>query len=355
MNGNVTSSDMSTASDADGADVPMSSGSKGDPPRERSNTRVLGVTGVVLLIAASPAFLDVGSYWLYIASLTLIYVLAASGLNLILGYAGQMSLAQGAFMGVGGYAVGILSGKEHWPVLVSIVVGAVLGFALGLLVGAPALRVYTHYLSMITLAIEVIYLFVVINQSSLTGGALGIADVPRPSIGSWAIKSDHSYHVFVAVVVVGLLAALYVVLNSPWGRAFKSIRENEMRAWMLGVNVRAYKLLAFAIGCGVASVAGGLLAPLIGFVEPDTYPLNLSFMLLLMVVVGGRGRIEGPIIGAVLVTVAPELLSGTQSLYLIIFASATLIVLMFMPKGVIALWDLAYLKVRGKPAPQLTK
>jgi branched-chain amino acid transport system permease protein len=320
-----------------------------------STPKVLTGFAVATVVAAAPAFLGIGSYWLYLASLTLVYFLGAAGLNLILGYAGQISLAQGAFMGVGGYTVAILAGEHGWPMPLALVAGAVLGFALGLLVGGPALRVSTHYLAMVTLGVEVIFLLVAANQTVLTGGALGISGVPRPSVGPIQFTSDPAYHVFVAVVVMLVLFGLYVILSSTWGRAFKSIRENEMRAWMLGVNVRAYKLLAFAIGCATAAVAGALLASLVGFVDPDTYPLNLSFMLLLMVVVGGRGRFEGPLLGAILVTIAPEVLRGTQNLYLVIFAVVTLLVLMFMPKGLISLWDRAYLKVRGRPAPQLTK
>lgn len=323
--------------------------------RDRNHWKGVAGFAVVAVLAASPAFLGFGPYSLYLATLTLIYLLGAAGLNLILGYAGQISLAQGAFMGMGGYTVAILGVKLGWPLLASLPVGAFLGFALGILLGAPALRVRTHYLAMITLGVEVIYLLVAANEQWLTGGALGMEASLRPSIGPVDMTSDPAYHVFVVVVVALVLGALYFVLTSTWGRAFKSIRENEMRAQMLGVNVRAYKLLAFAIGCAMAAVAGGLLSPLIGFVDPDTFPLNLSFELLLMVIVGGRGRFEGPVFGALLVTLLPEVLRGAQSTYLIIFALLTLAVLMFMPRGLVSLWDRAYLLVLRRPAPELTK
>ncbi len=324
-------------------------------PRPWSWRRTALGAVLVTALAASPGVLGLGSYWLYLCTLTLVYLLGASGLNLILGYAGQISLAQGAFMGVGGYAVAILGGEHGWPMPLSLLAGAVCGFLLGLVVGAPALRVATHYLAMVTLGVEVIYLLVAENQTGLTGGALGISGVPRPGFGPLQLTSDGSYHIFVAVVVVLVLTVLYAILNSSWGRAFKSIRENEMRAGMLGVNVRAYKLLAFAIGCATAAIAGGLLASLTGYVDPDTFPLDLSFQLLLMVVVGGLGRFEAPLLGAVLVTMLPQVLHGTQNLYLIIFAVLTLLIIMFMPKGLITLWDRAYEKVFGRPAPQLTK
>jgi branched-chain amino acid transport system permease protein len=276
-------------------------------------------------------------------------------LNLILGYAGQISLAQGAFMGVGGYAVAILGIQLHWPMPAALVVGAVLGFLLGLVVGAPALRVSTHYLAMVTLGVEVIFLLVATNQVGLTGGPRGLPGVPRPWLGPIAMTSDQYYHVFVAVVVALVLGLHYFILRSTWGRAFKTIRENEMRAAMLGVDVQAYKLLAFAIGSASAAVAGGLLASLVGYVDPDTFPMNLSFQLLLMVVVGGRGRFEAPLLGALLVTLLPEVLRGAQSLYLVIFAALTLLIILFLPRGLIVVWDAAFLRLTGKPAPVLTK
>lgn len=324
--------------------------------RSRSAVLRKPVAFIVLAAAfASPAFAGIGGYWLYVASLTLIYVLGAAGLNIILGYAGQISLAQGAFMGVGGYAVAILSGLHGWPMIVSLLVGALCGFVLGLVIGAPAIRVATHYLAMVTLGIEVIYLLVVSNESEITHGALGIDGVPRPSLWGLHMTSNRSYHVFVAIVVAAGLALLYWVLTSPWGRAFKSIRENERRAATLGVNVDLYKLLAFALGCGTAAIGGGLLVSLIHYSDPDTFPLELSFQLLLMVVIGGRGRFVGPFLGAVLVTVLPEVLRGTANLYILIFAFATIVILMFMPRGLITIWDWTYYKITGRPAPQLTK
>ncbi len=310
---------------------------------------------VFWLLAASPAFMNVGSYWLYMSTLTLIYVLGAAGLNLILGYAGQISLAQGAFMGIGGYTVAILVAQHGWPMLAALAAGGVVGFGLGLLVGIPALRMGTHYLAMMTLGVEVVYLAVVTNESGLTGGAEGMSVPIGLSLGRLHITSGFAYELFVAVVVTLVLGALVFILRSPWGRAFKGIRENETRAAMLGVNIRAYKLLAFAIGCSVAAIGGGMVTPVLGFVDPDTFGLGLTFNLLLMVVVGGRGRFEGAVLGAMLVTLLPQFLQATQNVYLIVFAALTILLLMFMPRGMIALLDWVWVKIVRRPVPELTK
>lgn len=312
----------------------------------------LAVFGVVV---ASPAFFDIGSYWLYLSTLTLVYVLGAAGLNVILGYAGQISLAQGAFMGTGGYTVAILVSQHGWPMLAALAMGGLLGFGLGLAVGIPALRVSTHYLAMVTLGVEVVYLLVVTNQQRLTGGAQGMAVPMGLTIGRLDLTSDTSYHVFVAVVVTLILGVLLFILRSPWGRAFKGIRENANRAAMLGVNIRAYTLLAFAIGCSVAAIGGGMVTPLLGFVDPDTFGLPLTFQLLLMVVLGGRGRFEGAVLGAIVVTLLPQLLSASQNLYLVIFAAVAILILMFMPRGLVTLLDWTWLKIARRPLPGLTK
>jgi len=310
---------------------------------------------VFWLLAASPAFLNVGSYWLYLATLTLVYVLAAAGLNVILGYAGQISLAQGAFMGIGGYTVAILVAQHGWPMLAALAAGGFVGFGLGLLVGIPALRMNTHYLAMMTLGVEVVYLAVVTNQGGLTGGARGMSVPVGLRIGPLHLTSGFAYELFVAVVVTLVLGGLVFILRSPWGRAFKGIRENETRAAMLGVNIRAYKLMAFAIGCSVAAIGGGMITPLLGFVDPDTFGLGLSFQLLLMVVVGGRGRFEGAILGALLVTLLPQFLQATQNVYLLVFAALTILLLMYMPRGMVALLDWLWLKILRRPVPELTK
>jgi branched-chain amino acid transport system permease protein len=144
-------------------------------------------------------------------------------------------------------------------------------------------------------------------------------------------------------------------LNSQWGRAFKAIRENEGRAEMLGVNLRNYKLMAFAIGSGFAGIAGGLIAPLFGYIDPTMFALGFSFQFLLMVVVGGIGRFEGPLLGAMIVAILPEALRVTEKLYPIIFALAAIFIMVFMPKGSVSFIDWVYRKVTGKEELQLTK
>jgi branched-chain amino acid transport system permease protein len=279
-------------------------------------------------------------YKLYVASLTLVYLILAIGLNLTLGYAGQISLAHAAFMSFGSYAVAIL-GPRGVPFEAALAVGAVLAFGCGLVVGFPALKVKHHFLAMVTLGFNIIVFLVLRNWEGLTGGSFGISGIARPAWGRLAFQSDRAYYVYMlgwAAVVVG---SAYWILTSRWGRAFRAIRENELRAEVVGVSLRTYKLMAFAIGAAYAGIGGGLFAPLLGYIDPGAYTLDRSVQFLMMVVLGGLGRFEGPFIGAVLVTVLPEVLRASEGLYLVVFALAVILMMLFMPKGLVGAWDWA--------------
>jgi branched-chain amino acid transport system permease protein len=288
-------------------------------------------------------------YKLFVGSLVLVYVIAGIGLNLTLGYAGQISLAHAAFLAFGAYSVAILQ-PLGVPFEVCALVGTAISFFFGLLIGFPALRVKHHYLAMVTIGFTIIVFLVLRNWESFTGGSFGIAGIERPSWGFVSFASDRAYYVYTLFWAVPVLASAYWIKNSRWGRAFKSIRENEMRAEALGVSLRNYKLMAFAIGAAYAGIAGALFAPLLGYIDPPAFYIERSILFLLIVVIGGLGRFEGPIIGAIVVVVLPELLRGSQSLYLIIFSICIMLMMLFWPKGLIGLWDLAKRKLAAPAA-----
>jgi len=294
--------------------------------------------GVLVLLALLP--LGFEQYKLYVASLTLVYLVMAIGLNLTLGYAGQISLAHGAFMAFGSYGVAIL-GQRGWPVEVGLAVGAIVAFACGILVGFPALKVKHHFLAMVTLGFNIMVFLVLRNWESLTGGSFGISGIARPRWGLFSFASDRAYYVYMAGWATLVVGSAYWILTSRWGRAFRAIRENEMRAEALGVSLRNYKLMAFAIGAAYAGIGGALFAPLLGYIDPGAYTLDRSIQFLMMVVMGGLGRFAGPFIGAILVTVLPEVLRASEGLYLVIYALAVILMMLFMPKGLVGIWDWA--------------
>jgi branched-chain amino acid transport system permease protein len=314
--------------------------------------RVWKFAAIAVVLLIIPRFL--GIYTIYIYSWLLVYLIAVYGLNLILGYAGQISLAQAAFMGIGAYVMAILvtRGVSFW---IALPAGALLSFAVGLILGFPALKVKHHYLAMVTIGFNFIMYKLFENQEAITGGYYGIFDITRPSIGSHLFESDLAYARVIAVVALIMIIIMYWILNTRWGRAFKMIRENEVRAEIVGVDIRAYKLIVFAIGSAYAGVAGGLLAPLLGYIEPTLFELTISFDFLLMVLIGGRGRFEGPLIGVAVVILLPEFLRITDQANLLIFSVIAVIVLLLAPEGGASLWDWIFKRVTGRKSPSLTK
>ena len=301
---------------------------------------------VLILIALLLLPLGLEQYKLYIGSLVLIYVILAIGLNLTLGYAGQISLAHAAFMAMGAYSVGLLNPKGV-PFELCVLIGAGVAFVFGLIVGFPALRVKHHFLAMVTLGFTIITFLCLRNFESLTGGNFGLPGIRRPDWGFVSFTSDRAYYVYTLFWTIPVIGAAWWILHSRWGRAFRAIRENEMRAEALGVSLRNYKLAAFAIGAAFAGIGGALFAPLLGYVDPATFYIDRSIQFLMMVVIGGLGRFEGPFIGAIVVVVLPEMLRASEGMYLILFSIAVILMMLFMPKGLIGLWDMAMARLVG--------
>lgn len=275
-------------------------------------------------------------YGIYLLSLWAVMTIAAIGLNLTLGYAGQISLAQASFVGIGAYTAALLT-TNGWPLAVAFVLAAVLGFAIGWLLGYPALRVAHHYLAFVTLSFGTLVFLVLRNEEWLTKGVYGISGIPRPVLFGWSTKAPIDFYFFCLAVLAIVSFAAWWLIHSPWGRAFTALRENPVRALSLGVDTRRYTLMAFALGSAVGGVAGCLYAPLVQFIEPTAFALGLSFNLLLMVIVGGAGRFYGPFLGAAVSVLLPEWLRFSEGLYLIIYAIFVMVLLAFFPSGLLGL------------------
>jgi branched-chain amino acid transport system permease protein len=309
-----------------------------------ARTLLLVLLGVAALVAAP---LGQGNYIIYVLSSWLIFSIAAMGLNLTLGYAGQVSLAQAAFMGIGAYTTAIMTmAGIHW--IIAAPSAMLLCFVVGLILGYPALRVQHHFLAFVTLAFNTLVFLVLRNEEWLTGGSLGLAGIMRPEFFGISTMSNLAFYYFTLIVFLIAAFAFWWMVHSPWGRAFKALRENPVRADSLGVNIRLITLLAFAIGSALGGLAGALAAPLVQFIDPPAFSLVHSLRLLLMVVVGGAGFYFGPILGAALVIVLPEFLRVTDEYYLMIYATAVLVLMIFCPTGIIGLFQRAAARWRGQ-------
>lgn len=312
----------------------------------------LGVAALALaaLAAVTVPFL-LKSYGIYLLSMWAVLSVAAIGLNLTLGYAGQISLAQGTFVGIGAYCVALLV-PLGVPYPLAFLGAGLLCFAIGWLLGYPALRVQHHYLAFVTLAFTTLVFLVMRNEEWLTNGIYGINAIPRPVFFGWSTGKPLQFYFFSLGSLVVIAAAIGWMLRSPWGRAFVALRENPIRALSLGVDTRRYTLIAFALGAGLGGLSGALYAPLVQYVEPNSFTLGLSFNLLLMVIVGGSGYFFGPLVGALIAVLLPEWTRVAEGYYLIAYAAMVMVLMAFCPTGVLGLIQRASKAMRGGPVPE---
>lgn len=294
---------------------------------------VPGLLGLALLVALPP-FLK--SYGLYLLSYWLVFVIATMGLNLTVGHAGQKSLGHAAFFGIGAYTLAIVmkAGFSFWLGLPLAMAGC---FVVGLALGFPALRVQTIYLAFATLGFNTAVWLVMRNEEWLTGGTFGINNIARPSLAGLSLDRSLPYYYFILGCTLVLGALLWKLLSSPWGKAFTALRDNPIRAESLGVNIRAYTLLSFAIGAAYAGAAGALFASLVQFIEPAPFTVGASIMMYLMVVVGGAGRFFGPVLGSAVGVLLPEWLRFAQGWYLFVFGSAVVLLMLWLPDGLLSI------------------
>jgi len=300
-----------------------------------------------ILLLTVPNFLK--SYGIYLLTYWLVYIIAAMGLNLTVGYAGQKSLGHAAFFGIGAYTVAILmqAGISFW---IGLPAAALICFVVGIILGFPALRVQTIYLAFATLGFNTAVWLVMRNEEWLTGGTFGINNIARPSLFGFSLEGNLAYYHFVLAVTVLMALLLWGLLRSPWGKAFTALRDNPIRAESLGVDIRTYTLLSFAIGAVYAGVAGALFASLVQFIEPAPFTVGASIMMYLMVVVGGPGYFLGPVVGAAVGVILPEWLRFAQAWYLFVFGASVVLLMIWLPDGLLSIPDRLRAKRQAREA-----
>jgi branched-chain amino acid transport system permease protein len=287
------------------------------------------------LVLAGAAPLGLNGYALYLLTLTEIFALVALGLNLLTGYAGQISLCHASFFGVGAYATAILTQKAGVPYLLSLVLGALFTTAIGALAAVPALRLKNIYLAIATLGFGVVLQKIIFEWRSLTVGGGGLA-LNAPGIAGYELGATGLYYLTLACLTAGLFAA-WNVSRGRTGRALLVIKESEIAAGSLGIEAARYKVTAFAISAFYAAIAGGLFAYLVRYINPESFSVGLSISFLSMVVIGGLGTIGGSIVGAAFYVIVPELLRGIKDAPGLVFGLLLVAVMVFMPRG---LWGL---------------
>ncbi len=299
-------------------------------------------SGLAFLVALIPLGVQ-GGYYLLVLNIIAINGLVVLGLNLLIGFAGQISLGHAAFFGMGAYLSAILTATYNappWPTLVLVMVfTAAVAYGLGI----PTLRLEGHYLLMATLGFNIIVYILMVQMEFWTGGPSGFSGIPPLRLGQFAIQKDlHFYWLIWSFFLATFMLSLNLE-DSRIGRALRAIHENELIANSMGVNTERYKVLIFAISAAYASLAGSFYAHYLTFISPKTFDIFYSIQIVTMVVVGGVGNLWGGLLGAAVLTALPEVLHAMRDYSLLFYGIILMAVLVFFPEGLlpglISLWS----------------
>jgi branched-chain amino acid transport system permease protein len=295
----------------------------------KAGTAALGI----LILAAIPLVVK-NIYYLHLVNMTIILVILSVGLNLLTGYAGQISIGHAAFYGLGAYASAFITVKLGWSFWLAMPLSGLICAVFGFLIGKPTLRLKGAYLAIASIGVGEIARLVFINWSSVTGGAEGFKSIPAPKIGEFVFDDYGKYYWLLAAVLFVVYVLVNTLIDSEMGRAFRSIREEELAAEQMGVRTARLKVEVFMISTFLAGIAGSLMAHMEGYLSPFSFNFTASVSYLMMVLAGGLGNKWGPIIGVLLLSFAKEGFRFFDKYQLIIYGILLVLVIMFMPKGI---------------------
>jgi len=284
-------------------------------------------------------FLAPNTYYIYVMTMAFVTVISATGLNVILGYAGQLNLAHAGFYAVGAYVVGISTVDYGVPYWLAFVLAAAFTGVLGLITGWISLRLKSHYFAIFTLCIGFI-IYLLIEKSEFTHGTIGIIDIPSPGVFGPVSFEDSSPQYFLALGF--MIAALWVMsrfVRSLWGRAFLAVRNSEELAEAIGINVMRTKVLALVISTTYAGVAGALYAGITRFLDPSMALITHTFQLVAYVLVGGIGTLYGPLVGVLLMTWLMQFVGPLEDYTMLLYGPMLILLVMLLPHGLMGLYS----------------
>ena len=300
---------------------------------------VLSVLGIAL---------SSSGYVVTLIGFAAIYGVFCTGLNFFMGYTGQASFGQNAFAALGGYGSAILTANYYWDPVLALLVSMVLSGVIAAAVGYPTFRLRGHYLAMATFALGLITYEISIEWNSLTQGYMGLSGIPPLGIGKYELVSEkHQLIVLTFVMLLGVWVSVRL-RDSRFGRALRAIAGSEAAANALGINVARYKLAAFVVAAIYASVAGSLFAHFVGFISPEVFGASMVILSFTMLYLGGVGTTWGPIIGALIVSLLPDVLRGLKEMQDVVYSVVLIAILIFAPRGLSGLAVLFQRKQTGE-------
>jgi branched-chain amino acid transport system permease protein len=337
--------------------------------RHRPAGALIGVALVAIALVALPFVLTgIGTFWVRITNLAILFCLLALGLNIVVGFAGLLDLGYIAFYAVGAYVYALLASPHfnlHLPFWIILPIGGIVACFFGVILGAPTLKLRGDYLAIVTLGFgEIIRIFLnnLSQPVNVTNGPQGIARIDPFRLGSFDFSTTQTiggltftgpmkYYYLLLLVLLVIIAINLRLQDSRIGRAWEAIREDEIAARAMGINTRNMKLLAFAMGASFGGISGGMFSAIQGFISPESFILVESIMVLSMVVLGGMGNVWGVVIGAVLLSFVPEILRFTvepaqrmlfgrmlidpEVIRMLLFGLALVLMMLFRPAGIL--------------------
>jgi branched-chain amino acid transport system permease protein len=289
--------------------------------------------GMAAALLALPRLLGGNDYLVQVAIMMALYVVLASSLNLIIGFTGMYSLGHGAFYGIGGYTSAILSLSLGWPFWATMPLGGLLTALAGAFLGLATLRLRQTFLVFGTLAFGEIVRILIMNWPSLTRGPMGLPGIPPPKLFGTELTSASSYYYLILAFAGLAVFAIRRLYHSRVGRAWVAIREDEVAAASMGISVFGYKVLAFALSCMIAGLAGAFYAHFVTFISADQFGMGESFLILTMVALGGTGSIIGPVLGAIILVLVPEVFRFLAQFRMVLYGALLILVIVVKPEG----------------------
>jgi branched-chain amino acid transport system permease protein len=276
-------------------------------------------------------------YLIQLINTAIVFLIIVMGLNYVIGFAGQISLAATAFWGIGAYTSALLTTRLGLSFWVAFPVASAFATLFGFIIGFPTLKLKQFYLGIATVGFGEIVALILLNWTSLTNGADGLPGIPKPVLGGYAFQTDFEFYHILLVVALLLLFVSIRIKDSRFGRGLLAICDDELAAEVAGIPTHWYKMLAFALSAFYGGAAGSLYAHLIGYISPDLFIFRQSIIFLCMFMIGGSGYIAGPVIGSVLLTLLPEWMRFLKEYYMAVYGLAVVGLAIGMPRGIMGI------------------